>query len=282
MPLQQIIPTWLALNNANFTSPTGLTDSRTGQPFEAGGLSLGDYFDMTEQEANNASFAINGLLHAGRYRLVQVDSGATAANVRTGTVGYARSGSFVQSVIISTPGTGGTPGTYNIPATPGSGNGVGAAIQVVVNAAGVMASASVLQGGFNYVYGPAFNLAVTGLGGGAMVVAQMNSSANVVTSQDISVWSAVQARPVVFLNSIIPGNFGFIQELGLVTVLCGAATGSGTSGDWLNVGAGGGGTVTTTTANGSPIGATIGRTVDGVVPNQLFKAYLTMVPVVQG
>ena len=90
MPQQQIVPTWLAWNNCNFTSPTALTDLRTGQPFAAGGLNLGDYFDATNDEAASGSYTTNGTLFAGRYRFVQVDSGAMAANVKTGTVGYLR------------------------------------------------------------------------------------------------------------------------------------------------------------------------------------------------
>jgi hypothetical protein len=274
MPQQQIIPTWLAWNNANFATESGLQDLRTGANFPAGGLGLGDYFDATEKEANAASFAANGLLHAGRYRLVQVDSGATVANVKTGTVGYARVGSFVQGVLVSAPGTGGTPGTYNIPATPGSGGGSGAVLTVVVGSTGVIQSASVAQGGFNYVSAPTFPLTVTGVTG-ATLSAQLNSSANLVTSQD----KGVSARPVVFLNAITPGNFGFVQELGLATVPAGASAGTAGVGDWVNVGAGG--TVTTTAATGSAIGATIGSAVDVAVANSLFKAYLSEVPVVQ-
>jgi hypothetical protein len=274
MPQQQIIPTWLAWNNANFATESGLQDLRTGANFPAGGLGLGDYFDATEKEANAASFAANGLLHAGRYRLVQVDSGATVANVKTGTIGYARVGSFVQSVFASVPGTGGTPGTYNIPATPGSGGGSGAVLTVVVGSTGAIQSASVAQGGFNYVSLPTFPLTLTGVTG-ATLSAQLNSSGNIVTSQD----KGVSARPVVFLNAITPGNFGFVQELGLANVLAGAAAGSAGVGDWVNVGAGG--TVTTTAATGSAIGSTIGSAVDVAVANSTFKAYLSEVPVVQ-
>jgi hypothetical protein len=274
MPLQQILPTWLALNNANFPTASGIQDLRTGQDFPAGGLGLGDYFDTTEKEANNASYAANGLLHSGRYRLVQVDSGATVANVKTGTVGYARVGSFVQGAVISAPGTGGTPGTYNIPATPGSGGGSGAVLTVVVGATGIITSVSVLQGGFNYVSAPTFPLTVTGVTGGTLSM-QLNSSPNIVTSQD----KGISSRPVVFLNSITPGQYGFVQELGLATVMAGAAAGSGAVGDWVNVGTGG--TVTTTAASGSAIGATIGAAADPAIANQLFKIYLSEVPVVQ-
>jgi hypothetical protein len=231
MPLQQILPTWLAINNANFTSPTGLTDLRTGQTFEAGGLGLGDYFDLTEKEANGVSFAGNGLLHSGRYRLVQVDSGATAANVRTGTAGFAAQGKSLQSVGVGNPGTGGTPGTYSIPASLGSGGGSGAVIQVVVGASGAITSASVVQGGFNYVSPPTFPLTVTAVTGGVLFPA-LNTTPNVVTSADVAFNPpglpilSFAARPVVFLNSITPGNYGFVQELGVAAVLISAPGGN--------------------------------------------------------
>jgi hypothetical protein len=88
MPLQQILPTWLCLNAANDTSASGFTDVRTGEAIRAGGLNLGDYFDLTEREANQLSYTTYGTLHAGRYRRVQVDSGATAGYVKTGCIGY--------------------------------------------------------------------------------------------------------------------------------------------------------------------------------------------------
>jgi hypothetical protein len=66
-----------------YTSPSGMTDPRTGLPYQAGGLKPGDYFDLTEAEAQAQSSA----LHEGRYRFVQVDSTATAANILQGTVG---------------------------------------------------------------------------------------------------------------------------------------------------------------------------------------------------
>src|ERR1700679_2738742 len=109
MPKIQALPTWLAWNNCNFTSPTGITDQATGQPIAAGGLNQGDYFDATNDEAASASFTTNGLLYNGRYRLVQVDSGATAANVKTGTVGYLRAGTTVKTVVTLTAGSGQTP-----------------------------------------------------------------------------------------------------------------------------------------------------------------------------
>lgn len=91
MPFQPIIPTWLALNAANDPSASGFTDLRTGQPVNAGGLKNGDFFDLTNKEALQLTYqpAANPgpRLYAGRYRRIQVDSGATASNVKTGTIG---------------------------------------------------------------------------------------------------------------------------------------------------------------------------------------------------
>lgn len=147
MPLQQILPTWLAINACNDTAASGQTDLRTGQAVNAGGLNLGDYFDLTNKEALQASYSTNGTLFSGRYRRVQVDSGATAANVKTGTIG-----------LMASP----------------------AAIQI-------------------------------DLGG------KLPLSMNVVTSYDQGDGSAI--HPVVFLNTVTPGNFCFVQELGVATVL---------------------------------------------------------------
>lgn len=140
MPYQPILPTFsLTLNACNDTSPSGMTDLRTGQPLMAGGLNLGDYFDLTEQEANQLSYTATGTLHSGRYRRVQVDSGATASNVKTGTIG--------------------------------------------------------------------------------LMVAGGQPQINLVTSYDKGI---VGAHPVIFLNAIAPGNYGFVQELGIAMILCGA------------------------------------------------------------
>lgn len=217
MPKIQALPTWLAWNNCNFTSPSGITDLATGQPILAGGLNAGDYFDATNEEAANASYTTNGLLYEGRYRLVQVDSGATAANVKTGTVGYLRAGATVKTAVLLTAGSGQTAGTYPVAANVGSGGGSGAIIQVVVTAAGtVIANPTVLQGGANYTSVPTFTLAAGGTP--ATFTAQLNSTPNLVTSAD-AVAAVSPVRPVVFLNVITPGNFGFVQELGTATVL---------------------------------------------------------------
>jgi hypothetical protein len=280
MPLTPSLPTWLAWNNANFTSPTGLTDAYNGQPVAAGGLNLGAYFDATNAEAANASFSVNGKLYAGRYRLVQVDSGATAANVKTGTIGYLAAGGgsgTVKTVVITNAGTGATVGTYTIAATIGSGAGSGAVIQVTVGAAGTITAVSVLNSGFGYSSVPTFSLTATGTTGGA-VVAQLDSSPNAVTSFDQASPTAitgVPVRPVVFLNAITPGNYGFIQELGTATVL-GSATfgGTATVGGVVQPRASSGGTVEAPTVATAVLNTSIGLALDLPLVNNLFKVQL--------
>ncbi|HYR42161.1 MAG TPA: hypothetical protein VER98_03990 [Terriglobia bacterium] len=102
MPFQPILPTFSGtLNGCNDTSPSGIADLRTGAPVFAGGLNLGDFFDLTEQEANQLSNTATGTLHAGRYRRIQVDSGATASNVKTGTIGYMVAGGQPQLNLVT-------------------------------------------------------------------------------------------------------------------------------------------------------------------------------------
>ncbi len=277
MPLTPSLPTWLAWNNGNFTSPTGLSDAYNGQQIAAGGLNIGAYFDATNEEAANASYGVNGRLYAGRYRLVQVDSSATAANVKTGTVGYLATGGLsgtVRTVVITNAGTGATAGAYTIAATVGIGGGSGAVISVTVNAAGLITAVSVLNGGFGYTSVPSFSLTATGTTGG-VVAAQMSASPNNVTSYDQAVptaLSGVPVRPVVFLNAITPGNYGFIQELGTATVLGNATQAQTAPGSFCNANTGG--TITTTAASGSPIGSTIGVAIDAPQASNLFKVQL--------
>jgi hypothetical protein len=275
MPFVNALPTWLALNNANFTSPTGMTDAATGQPEYGGGLNVGDYSDYTSDQAMTASYTTNGILYSGRYRFVQVDSGATAANVKVGTVGYMRAGSTVKTVVVLTQGSGQTPGTYLIGST--GGGGTGAVVQVVVSSATAI-TATVVSGGYGYTSLPTFTLATGGTPG--TVAAQLDSTPNVVTSFDVGVTANAVVRPVVFLNSITPGNYGFIQENGIATVLANAALTSATAGAWVNAKTSGAGTVDTTAASGSPIGSTIGQAIDMPYVSVLFKCLLDN-PIVQ-
>jgi len=277
MPLQQALPTWLAINNMNNQSPSGMTDPITGQAYQGGGLNLGDYFDLTNGEAANASYTNNGILYAGRYRYVQVDSGATASNVKTGTIGYIRAGGTsgtVKSVVIATAGSAQTAGTYTVFATVSSGGGSGASISVTVTAAGtVTATPVVITAGSGYVSAPTFTLAAGGTP--ATFSAQLDTTPNIVTSYDQTTatnTTAVAVRPVVYLNSITPGNYGFIQELGTATVLGNATQAQTATGSYCNANTGG--TITTTVASGSPIGSTIGVALDAPVASALFKVQL--------
>lgn len=213
MPLQQILPTWLALNSANDTSASGQTDLRTGQPVNAGGLNLGDYFDLTNAEAKAASYSVNGTLYSGRYRRVQVDSGATAANVKAGTIGLMPS-----------------PAAIGIDVGPGK-------------------------------------LAV---------------SMNVVTSWDQALTAGL--RPVVFLNVVTPGNFCFVQELGVATVLGKTGlTATATIGDAIVAGTSGlvDDVTQSTTLTYALEKLIIGEAIDLPVSNGLFRILLKNVPVVQ-
>jgi hypothetical protein len=279
MPKQQIIPIWGGLNNANSPSATGLVDPVTGQQYNSGGLDRGDYFDLTEKEASSLSLATVGLCHEGRYRWVQVDSGATTANVKTGTVGYIRTGSFAQSVVILTAGSGQTAGTYKIAANFGGG-GTGAIIQVIVGSAGTVTSATVLNGGVGYAAPPTFTLVTGGTPG--TVAAQLNSTVNTVTSFDqVAAGVAAAIRPVVFLNSPTPGNYTFIQELGLATVLGKASSFTGVAAVGVVVEPTTGGVIDVPTSTTAVTTSSIGLAIDLPVVSNLFKIYLQYVPTVQ-
>lgn len=199
MPQQQILPTWLALNAANFSSPSGLTDLRTGNPQYAGGLNVGDYFDLTEAEANQLSYTTTGTLHAGRYRFIQVDSAATAANVKTGTVGLQLA---------------------------------------LTNGPNVITSLD------------------KGLGGGATPV------------------TSGKVRAVVFLSTITPGNYGFVQEAGDANILFGT-TASGTAGTPVYAAATGVGSSSST--NGVVLGGA-----EGTLSVSVLNRVLLDLPLVQG
>jgi hypothetical protein len=281
MPFQPILPIWGGLNTANSPSSTGLVDPVTNQQYNTGGLNAGDYFDLTEKEANQVSNTTVGLCHSGRYRYVQLDSGATAANVKTGTIGYIRAGGAigrVTSVVITNAGTGATAGAYNISANAGNG-GTGATIQVVVGSGGTITSAIVTNSGAGYNSVPTFSLTSTGTSAGA-VAAQLDTSPNVVTSYDqVAASTAVAVRPVIFLNpatgtgAVTPGNYIFIQELGIATVL-GAASFTGSAATGATIEPTSSGLANIPTTNTTVDNKTIGLAVDLPVASNLFKIYL--------
>jgi hypothetical protein len=255
---------------------SGQGDSQTGFPYAGGGLNAGDYFDLTNDEAAGASNTATGLCWAGRYRYVQVDSGATATNVKTGTVGYLRSGGSigrVKSVAITAAGSGQTNGNYSIAATAGSGGGTGAIVQVII-VGGAVTSATVTAPGVGYSTVPTFTVSEGGTPG--TLAAQLDTSANIVTSYDqIGVTSGGSVRPVVFLNAITPGNYGFIQELGVATVLGNATIGTAAIQNFIASTTGG--TVNSQTTLSV---ATIGQAIDLPLASNLFKIYMGITAVV--
>lgn len=274
MPWLKALPTWLAVNNCNFSSPTALTDQYTGQPYTGGQINVGDYTDLDNETAASLSYTTNGTLFAGRYRYVQVDSSATAAYVKTGTIGYLRKGTSVSSVQITGAGSGQTNGTYSIAGV--GGGGVGALVSVTI-AGGLVTVATVVQGGYGYATEPTFTIAEGGTPG--TLQAQLNSTPNLVTSYDQAVTNGFgpgAVRPVVFLNAITPGNYGFVQEDGIATVL--GQSGSFTdnpphTGDWIDSTTAG--VVNARAASNGPIGATVGKAIDLPLASNLFKIYLT-------
>jgi hypothetical protein len=191
MPLQQIIPTWFALNGCNDISPSGLNDIRTGAPVFAGGLNIGDYFDLTEQEAREHSYEVTGILHSGRYRRVQIHPQANDQNVEKGRILW--------------------------------------------------------------------------------MVTALIPDVNIVTTSNNGL---VGVRPVVVLNDVEPGNYCFIQELGVASIRMG---GSGTIGQMVAPGSSGTATVATETTEGN----VIGKLLQAASNNQTALVLLEL-PVVQG
>jgi len=272
MPQQQALPTWLALNAANYTSPSGLSDLRTGTQQLYGGLNLGDYFDLTELEANALSSTTIGLLHAGRYRLVQVDANATIADVAMGKAAYFALGKSVQQVVIATAGSGQTPGSYNATASTGV-----ATISYTINAAGALAAVTVTNGGTNYTATPTFTIAAGGTPG--TVAAQMLVTPNIVTGFTNPL--SLSALRGVFLNSITPGNYGFIQELGEATVLGAAALTSTLAGNVVGPKAASAGAFDATVATAAPLISQLGYAIDLPVAASTFRVNMDL-PVYQG
>ncbi len=175
-----------------YTSQSQMTDPRTGVPYQAGGSYIGVYFDLTEAEAQS----YNAALHAGRYRFVAIDSGATNTNIKTGTVG--------------------------------------------------------------------------------LMVAGKQPQLNTVTSYDKGI---VGAHAVLFLNAITPGNYGYVQELGIGEVLIGATiTGSPATGALINSTTLGVGDVPTVQED---VPASLGIALSVPSPNTLCQILLKL-PVLQG
>jgi hypothetical protein len=91
MALQFTAYTQIGLFNVNSASPTFSAEAVTGLPLPTG-ANVGQRFYLGEDQANalTTGLSLNGVTiqgHRGWYRTVQVDSGATAANVAFGYIG---------------------------------------------------------------------------------------------------------------------------------------------------------------------------------------------------
>lgn len=260
-----------ALNASNDTSASGITDTRTGYEVNAGGLVIGDMFDIDTTAAGMLSAPL-GALYQGRYRRVRVDVNATAANVGRGLACYVVSGPSVQNVVILQGGVAQTAGTYQVAAT--GGGGTGAIIQVIVSAAGtVTGNPTVVAPGINYTSVPTFIL-VAGGTTTATFAAQMTIPTFTVTTVDKAL--NVYAPRGVFLNTVLPGNYTFIQEDGIATILQAATVTSATLGAVVTPVAGGNGTSQSTVGTAPSTNAALGVALDIPVAGAFFRALLNL------
>lgn len=263
---------------AVYPSYSGLVDPRTLQPEVGGGMNLGDYFDLTEAEAQSLS----PNLHAGRYRFVRIATAATAANIFQGApVGFAK-GTQVGQVAVAAVGSGMTAGTYSVNSTTSGGTAVAVA-QVVVGSGGTITSASILSKGAGFTSVPTFDLTALG-GSGGSVLAQMDLSPNVVTSFDASAVSLFSVRGVflaaVTAAQITAGAYVFIQEEGIATVLVSTATSTAAGAIAAASSPSNVATVTTTTG-ATLVPAALGTTLDLAAASTLVRVELNL-PIRQG
>lgn len=272
MPVKvfELAPT--PLNSANDLSPSSFYNIRTYQQTNAGGLVLGDAIDLTNEEAAGLSNPLIGYLYQGRYRRIRVAANATALNVARGKAAYVAPGASVLGVLILTAGSGQTPGYYEIAGS--GGGGTGAVIGVVVAAGGtVTAPPTVVVAGQNYTSAPTFTLAAGGTP--ATFRPQMIVDSYVVTSLDVTGVNLSQGRGV-FLNSITPGNYGWIQEDGIASVLQAASVTSATVGAIVTPVAASDGTFQATVATSSPLATAFGTAIDAPIASTVYRALLNL------
>lgn len=260
------------LNTANDLSPSSFYNIRTYQQTNAGGLVQGDAIDLSNYEAAGLSAPSIGYLYEGRYRRVQVDANATAANVARGRAAYVVPGYSVLAAILLTAGSGQTPGTYNIAAS--GGGGTGAIIQVVVASGGTVTQQPVvIAQGVNYTTLPTFTVAAGGTP--ATVQAAMVVNTSIVTTKDKSGVNLSQGRGV-FLNTITPGNWGWIQENGVATVAGNATVGSATVGAGVSPFTPGDGTFSAIVATTAPLASGFGTAIDQPAASIFYRVLLTL------
>jgi hypothetical protein len=265
-----LLPT--PLNAANDISPSGFYNSRTYQQTNAGGLVLGDCLDFDDLGAANQSNTAIGLLFQGRYRRVKIADNATAANVAKGKAAYVIPGTSLIGALILTAGTGQTPGFYQVAGT--GGGGTGAILGITVAAGGTVTAAPVVvASGEGYTTAPTFTL-VSG-GTPATFQAQMAENTYIVTSRDIAGVNLSQGRGV-FLNTITPGNYGWIQENGVATIQQTATAAVAVVGSVVSPFTPTDGTFQSIAAATAPLVSAFGTAIDAPIANAYYRAVLTL------
>lgn len=266
----RFITSYNGLTGVYYPSESGLVDIRSGQPYVGGGLYLGAVTELTTKEAQSLT-PPGGFnpVYGGRYRFIEIDPSATAANLGFGkAVGWAQ-GTQVKQVALVTAGSAQTPGVYMATASAG-----GAVIQYVINGSGALAAVTVLNGGsyLSTATIPTFTIAAGGTPG--TVLAQMSTNPNTITSMN----SAVPANP----RGIILGGpptatdlanpaYAWIIENGVSNVL-GSTDTAGSVGAWINA---------TSTGLGNSNGVawgptTLGYAIDAPIASALYRVELTL------
>ena len=270
---------------AVYTSKTGQTDLRTGLPELGGGFNAGDFFDLTEAEANAWSQQYAGqaqyILHAGRYRIVYVQPASTASTCVFGYPCGIGVGQSVQQAMIANAGTGATAGTYTVQSST-SGGTTKATLQYVVGASGTIISATITNPGAGFTSTPTFSLTASGTSGGS-IVSQMAVSGNIVGSFDTTASVSLYNVRGVFLNTtaltsaqVTAGAYVLIQETGIAPVYVTTATNTALP---LSVNAATAGAVTTATATGT-LAATgfMGYSLDIAAASSYIRTQLALPP----
>jgi len=244
---------------AVYTSPSGAADVQTGVPYLGTDLREGDYCDLSPMEAAQWNVQYGSNLFAGRYRLVRLSTGATAAHLGFGyPVGIAIPSSVAQ-VVVSAAGAGYTAGTYTCAASAG-----GVMASVVVNASGAISSAQLLNPGSGLTSTPTFSLSELSGGSNGSVLAQMAVSSNVVTSFDSNAIDLSDVRGVALCAptsaQITAGAWIVIEEApGIAPVYVTTATSTTVGAICTSATAG---AVTTTVNSGSPSAGFMGYAID--------------------
>jgi len=260
---------------AVYPANTGLQDPITGAPEKGGNFYVGNYCDLSTQDALAYNQQYGTQLYQGRYRIVKISTLATAANIFYGAPAAWGQGTTLQRVVF-VPGSGYTAGTYVLSSTT-SGGTQAATATVVVGASGAIISATLGNPGFGFTSVPTFALTALGGGTGGSVLAQMSESANSVCSFDGGATQLSSVRGVflapVTAAQITAGAYVIIQELGTASVKVSTATTTAAGSIAI---AGTGATVTTNVGTTAQAAGLIGYTLDLAAVNALVRVDLQL------